>query len=328
MYLFIVLHFLAAISLLETVHASSWSFLKEGDEIEIIAPSSQCTLEVLNKAKTQIAQLGFKPKVPDDIFSSPPHPLGYSNTEEYRLSHFLSAFNDPSSKAVWALRGGFGASALLPKLEACPKPAIAKPLIGFSDITALHCLVNQKWQMPSIHGAMLAFNKEVNPAVNKQESLSTLAAILKGEVQEMRYEFEPLNQAARSQEILEGSIIGGNLALVQDSIGTSTQIMGKNNFIFLEDTHEMPARLERVLNHLLRANIFKGARGVLLGNLSTIKEENYKLVMKRFAEEVQLPVLFSHEFGHGDYNRPLPLGTPATLQLGKEPLLTVKTNIS
>ncbi len=123
-------------------------------------------------------------------------------------------------------------------------------------MTALNLYFQQHWQWPILHSA---------PAPDKfsPESMSILKKIIFGELQEIQFKGVVLNDHAMKNKSIESTIIGGNLSLVQASIGTSWQINAKDKIIFLEDVGEKGYRIDRMLEHLRQASIFKGVAAVL-----------------------------------------------------------------
>ncbi len=103
--------------------------------------------------------------------------------------------------------------------------------------------------------------------------------------------------------------------------------------MFLEDTEEPATRTYEALTHLDRANVFEGIKALFLGNFKPGHEEvqKYEILKKEIGDlmdERNIPVIYSDNFGHGEYNHPIPFNTPATLKLNSqdESILTIKTN--
>ncbi|WP_032113665.1 S66 peptidase family protein [Candidatus Paracaedibacter symbiosus] len=310
--------------------AEKWNVLEPGNNIHVIAPGYGNHDGSVEHARKAILKMGYEPLIPDDLIN--PHPLGYSNTEEYRAAHLKEALCD-ETKIVWALRGGRGSSLLLPSLQDIPLSTPAKLIVGFSDITALHLwAAARNW--PSLHGIVLGYNKEANHAVNAEASLNEILPILTGEIQELTYKFLPLNKAAQQEgRFVRGPIVGGNVSLIQRSIGTETQLNTSRKILFLEETGEQATKLMESLNHMERSRLLDSLQAVIWGNFNYAPEEHTKYQWLREAlaeklEERNIPFIHSDEFGHGKKNHPLPFNTPAILSFlnTEEASLTVKTN--
>jgi muramoyltetrapeptide carboxypeptidase len=166
-----------------------WSFLNEGDSIEVFASGYGAKDGSIETAKSNIARFQLQPSVPDDFII--PQPLGYANTEIYRANHIKDII-ESDKKVAWALRGGRGSSTILPYLSKLKPSQSPKIFVGYSDITALH-LYTARWGWPFLHSIVLAYNKDANPdVVNKEATINDVIDILTGKVQELRYGLTPM----------------------------------------------------------------------------------------------------------------------------------------
>ena len=165
-----------------------------------------------------------------------------------------------------------------------------------------------------MHGAL---------AVDKfsAESIAAVKSMLFGETEEISFHGRPLNKLAEKEQHLQATITGGNLTLVQTSLGTDWQIDARNKIIFLEEIGERGYKLDRMLAQLTQAHIFDTAVAIIFGDCLEGKEPKgsslVQPVLERFAQDCPLPVLQIAGIGHGPTNFPLPLGTEAHLYLGK-----------
>ena len=310
----------------------NWKFLEKNEFIDVVAPGYGAKDGSMEKARENIQRLGFQARIPDDFID--PQPLGYSNTEKYRADHLKSVLGSEDSKVLWALRGGRGSSPLLAYLKDLA-PSQPKLIIGYSDITALHLWASKrKW--PSLHGVVLGCNKDAGHIVNSETLLEEVANIITGETKEVSYKLIPLNKTAKRQGIdIHSSVVGGNLSVIQRSIGTETSLDARGKILFLEDVGEAATRGYEIFSHLDRAGIFEGIECLFLGNFTTSLQqqevENYKLLTEKINDLLDsrnIPVISSDKFGHGPYNYPLPLNTSAILRFDNsdETILHIKTN--
>lgn len=286
--------------------------LKKDDIVEIIAPGYLKNPEDIESARNFLIKIGLKPRIPKDLIGKD---LFHSNKDEIRAKHLISAIEAKDSKAIWCLRGGYGAAKLLPFLEKIKKPQKEKLLIGYSDITALHLFVNQKWGWKSLHASTLG--EIANNSVG-EKSTKELISLLFGKKKSFEFnDLKALNSQAKSGEVITGKIIGGNLALIQTSLGTNWQIIGKNNILFFEDCDEEAYRIDRMLNHCLQAGVFKGVKAVLFGDFVNVKkpeeEKIIKEVIRNFSAKLEIPSFHLKNIGHGKLNYPLPLGSEGVL---------------
>ncbi|MDP3371717.1 MAG: LD-carboxypeptidase [Candidatus Paracaedibacteraceae bacterium] len=310
--------------------SQQWCPLENGDAIEVIAPSYGSLTNLIG-IEENIKKIGFSANIAPGLIAE--QQLGYANTEEYRKSSFRKAISKAApAKVVWALRGGRGASSLFsegtePFNEA--HSGTPKLFIGFSDATAIHLYLNVVLNWPSLHGVVLAYNKDVNPIVNKETSLSGYRDILTGKVRELSYILDPINDLARTIENIDStSVIGGNASLIQRSIGTSTCPQTIDKIFFIEDTGEAPTKLYEIITHFRRAGLLNAPKAIMLGSFSITREE-YVNFLTLFLEQIDnnIPVYEANYFGHGDSNFPLFFNTPAGIKLeSKRVTLKVSTN--
>ena len=295
--------------------------LKAGDSVEIIAPASRSTDHQLASLKALLESWHLCCVVDDAIFGDD---LLCAQSDEHRLQQLTKAIQRPETKAIICVRGGYGSMRLIPALMTQPKPDSMKLFVGMSDITALHLFLQKQWQWSTIHGAL-------NVDKFSPESINALKALLFGESEQMILEGSPLNVLAQKPHCLDAEVTGGNLCLVQASIGTPWQLNGADKIIFLEEVNERGYRVDRLLEHLRQAGIFDHARAIVFGDFLDGNEPDgsslVQLVLARFAQEIKIPVIQIPGIGHGYINKPLWLGTPATLQLGLERCQLISPNI-
>jgi muramoyltetrapeptide carboxypeptidase len=301
-----------------------WSYLKPGDTVDIIAPASVGKRIVITKAKKLLTDWGLCYHIPANIFGKD---LLCANSDAVRFQQLKAALLNKKSKAIWCLRGGYGSARLLPMLSQLTPPPHHKLFMGFSDITVLHAFLQRQWRWTTLHTPSL--NQCVINDV-AESSVQKLKALIFGEQQQVNFvNLIPLNKLSQKNITIKSNIVGGNLCLIQNSIHTLWQPNTKNKIIFLEEVNERGYRVDRMLQHLEQAGIFKDVKAVLLGDFIGGKDPDgksrIKAVLKRFAEQSHFPVLQVVGIGHGKFNDPLPLGTQTILRLGNKPTLECET---
>lgn len=292
-----------------------------GDIVDIVAPSSKCHPSVLEKIAELLESWGLKYQIPNDIFGSS---LLYANTDEKRFLHLKYALFNNTSKAVWCLLGGYGSTKLIPMLSKISPPSHSKIFIGFSDITALHIFLQGQWGWTTIHGP-----SGYQVCLNKisDDSINTLKKVIFHQDQTISYDqIVPLNQLAKNNLIINAPIIGGNLHLIQASLGTSWQINADDKILLIEETNERAYRIDRILAHLSQAGIFERAKAILFGDMIDKGEPDGKFLIKEtikeFAQQCTLPVLQIKNIGHGLINHAILLGDMTQLSMGDNYSLT------
>ncbi|XP_022181190.1 uncharacterized protein LOC111041263 isoform X2 [Myzus persicae] len=298
--------------------------------VRVIAPSSMGKSSNLEVFRRFLRDAGMTAHVDDSIYRAGAD-LFYANTDQFRAADLVDALTD-SSTVVWCARGGEGASRLIPYLEALPadrKQRIRdarKTLVGYSDATALHVYLQTVYGWQTVHGTMLEMI--ANGTVDRR-SVDALVALLTGRSDRVRYELRLISTNGRGLRdglSLRSKIAGGNLTLVENSLGTSCGFRGDGKIVFLEDVRVQPYSLERSLDHMKLAGVFDGTTAVVFGSFNVHErpmsslndgpssdDHLTALVFQRFAASVPFPVFNVDGIGHSFVNNPLPLNTEATV---------------
>ncbi|MBX9806005.1 MAG: LD-carboxypeptidase [Alphaproteobacteria bacterium] len=279
----------------------------------LIAPSNRISQETVEKTKECYESLGRKVTVPSDLFGKD---LLCANTDAARAKHLTDALTSQADEMMMLI-GGYGLTRLIPMLLDLPKPEKQKIMYGFSDATALHIFLNQLWDWPSVHGpsgAQLSMKTVDTDSIDR-----TLRILEEGLAAYILPDIIPLNAIAKERTNVSGKIVGGNLTLVQTSLGTPWQLDLSDKILFLEDVSERGYRIDRMLTHLRQAQFFKGVKAVLLGDFVKGEEPNGTNlvwdVLKRFAEESSFPVFKLPGCGHGPQNYPIPFNYEVNLRV-------------
>jgi muramoyltetrapeptide carboxypeptidase len=302
--------------------SEKWSFLNRDDIVDIIAPASNSPSHKLEDGIKWIETIGLIPRVPHDIIKTD---LFFAAPLEIQLEHLKRALYS-DSKAIWCLRGGYGSMRLIPHLLKLRPPKKPKLFIGFSDITSLHLFFNQQWNWPTIHGRTIS---QMHPDFSQSSDRKFLKDVIFGNKSEKIFRrLIPLNDHAKEEKIIRASITGGNLRILQSSLGTAWELQAKGKILFIEDVAERGYSVDRMLEQMVQAKIIdKGLRALIFGDFTQGHEVNGKDLtqeaIKRFALRAPYPVLKGLPAGHGKLlNYPIPFNTKAQLILGHERSLT------
>lgn len=288
----------------------------EGYQIMLIAPGSTTAPEKIERLQS-IPDIRIQ--IPENTFSE--EISFHSNSDENRFEMLKQLFqsNDPNI-ILWSLRGGYGSARLIEKLQTLPKPQTEKIIIGFSDLTVLHLFLSQKWGWKTINGAMLVDLLNAKKDPQNFLKISKLLAQLKNSTAAVYTEINhllPLNEKASTVNSVEGVLTGGNLAMVETSIGTDWEIKTKDKILFFEDDGEKGYKIDRILNHLKQAGLLNDVRAIVFGDF-TDGDEFVELALQRFANEIAVPVFKTDEFGHGIKNYPMIYNAKSTITKSKE----------
>ena len=196
--------------------------LRKGDNVAIVALASKLNPEDIQPA-IQLMQdnWGVEVIVGESVSASY---FGFAGTDEIRAGDFQRMLDDTAIKAIFSARGGYGSSRIIDSIDFTIFEKNPKWVIGFSDITAVHCHI-QSLGFQSLHAPMpKTFMKD-------DYSLETLRAFLFGEVE--RYEIGSNDLDKPGKAI--GQIIGGNLCLLAHLAGSPSDISWDGKIVFIED---------------------------------------------------------------------------------------------
>ena len=279
--------------------------VRPGDPVAVVAPASPFDKAVF-EAGLAIINERYRVRYDPGILSRNRYLAGDDNR---RLTELTSALADPEIKAVFCARGGYGAMRLLPKLAswASEYPIPAKPLIGFSDITALHQWL-QSNGIASIHAPVLTQLGRV-PA----ESPGRLFSLL-----ESTTPAEPLvGTETYVGGTVEGPLLGGNMSVFTRLLGTPFMPPLDGAILLLEDLSEQPYRLDRMWMHLELAGVFRRIHGIALGQFIGCEPRDGGFtaaeVLRDLAAATGVPCASGFPIGHEDVNEPVALGVRVRL---------------
>lgn len=299
--------------------------LSEGDLVDIVSPGSSSKPEDVNSAIEVLESWGLKVRLPANTFSS--HPF-HSNEDKVRLELLKKALNAKDSKAVWCLRGGYGANRLLPHLWNLPAGKKPKALIGYSDITSLHSWIQQKWKWVTYHGPLLETLISGRLPIAQMEEMRQ---VLFAEKTTLHYKLQPMNAAAKKKSKIKAPVMGGNLVVLDAALGTKYAPKTAGHILALEDVGERGYRIDRMLQHFVQAGALKNCKAILFGDFSKGNEpdgsNHVQFALDRFASLSKIPCFQGLEMGHGEKNRIIPFGMVAELRGGEQAQMSLQSGI-
>lgn len=229
-----------------------------------------------------------------------------AGTDERRLGEFRRALSDPSVDVICCARGGYGSTRLLPNITVREVQEAQKLLVGFSDITALHCLWARA-KVPSVHGRMVAALGRASA-----EHVAHWHDAVRGETAIEIRDLETIRQGRA-----EGLLVGGNLSVLAALVGTPYAPPLGGAILLLEDVGERPYRLDRMLTTLEQCGWLAQVRGVILGafNDCTPADDGVTAanVLRERLGRLKVPVLAGAPIGHIEESLDVPLGVPAVM---------------
>ncbi|HEX6224406.1 MAG TPA: LD-carboxypeptidase [Chryseolinea sp.] len=271
-------------------------FLKPGDRIGIAATGRKVSVRNIEYAVETLSSWGLEVAAGPNLYSNAHNYLGGSDLQ--RISDFQEMLNDPGIKAIVCARGGYGTTRIIDALDFSSLISNPKWVVGFSDVTAIHLkLFNEG--VKSIHGTMpLLFS---NPEA--ASSVESLRRCLFGERDVVAARAFPGNHVGS----VTAPVVGGNLSLIADSIGTSSDPDTEGKILVLEEIDEYKYKIDRMLMHLKRAGKLDNLAGMVIGHMTDIKDP--ELPFGETVEEIvvskiqkNFPVAFKFPVGHENPN--------------------------
>ena len=290
--------------------------LRSRDTVALISPGSPPGDPMaIDRAVDAIRETGFKVKLGRHARRR----RGYlAGTDRDRADDVMRMFGDPTVRAIFCIRGGYGSARLLPLLDYRVIRRNPKIFLGYSDITSLHCALLVKSNLLTFHGPM-AVSDFIQPNFSfaaRKRLLRILTepdargGIVKG--------FALRGLSILRRGIASGQLIGGNLSVLCTTIGTPYEPPFRGRILFLEEVEEKPYRVDRMLTHLLNAGLLQQVAGVAIGLCSTCVDPTAKAaneyrqslddVFRDRLLPLGVPVVTGLPFGHVPMNATLPFG--------------------
>jgi muramoyltetrapeptide carboxypeptidase len=273
------------------------TFLSAGNTVALAATGRKVSAAQMQKAIEVLSSWGLNVLQTPHLFSEVHDYL--AGTDETRLRDFQQMLDDKNVCAIFCARGGYGTTRILDGLDFTSFLEKPKWIVGFSDVTALHLKLLQL-QIESIHGTMpILFS-----STGIEPSMESLKKVLFGEDFTMQATAHRANRLGQTT----GPILGGNLSLLADALGTSCEPDTAGKILVIEEIDEYKYRLDRMLTHLRRAGKLDHLAGLIIGHMTDIKdpepafgEEIAGMVMDKISG-TQYPVAFNFPIGHENPN--------------------------
>ena len=313
--------------ILPTLSALTPPYLKPGDTIGITCPASPMEVEDLQQCTTAIERWGLKFRYGNTVNA---HWERFGGTDADRATDLQQMLDDDKINVILFGRGGYGVMRMMDKLNWSKFMKKPKWLVGYSDITAIHCQVHNVCGIPTIHADMgNGFGDE------EDASSLSLKKMLMGEMQPYRADPFALNRYGEAW----GKLVGGNLSLVTAMLGSPSALNTNGKILFIEDVSEYKYTVDRMMLMLKRSGLLSNLAGLVVGGFTAVKkdEEEIEPIKDKFlmtiediicekVAEYSYPVCFRFPAGHQKVNLALKLGASYHLQVdGTQTLLAEGT---
>ncbi len=295
--------------------------LPDGGTIGVAAPASpyDSRSEVLRGVEWWEMQ-GYRVKLAAGIWERDDFVAGDA---EARARDLNALFADPEVDVVQVLQGGYGSAQTIPHLDFDVIASNPKPLVGFSDITALHVAIRQRTGLATFYGNGLSgVGAPEVTAFSKERLLAVLRGGGAGEVP--KRPDDPWLRTIRAGKVT-APLVGGCLWLLMQTMGTPWEIELDGAILFFEDVHTPPYHIDGELLQLRHAGKLDGVAGVVVGEMEKCdwgdlrqvsdwaRSRSLEDVLEERLEPLGVPVLYGLPLGHGKHLAALPLGVTCTL---------------
>lgn len=283
--------------------------LKQGDTIGVLSTSCWLEEDDLIKAKEFIEAQGYKvfihPQATARLHQS-------AGSAEEKAEAFNALFANPDIKAIMGSRGGNRAATMLDQINFDLIKKNPKIIIGYSDLTFLINAIYKQCNITTFHGPLF---REL-PTHPQYEQMM---GILSGEIHSLDLSDCRILKDGHA----EGTILGGNLSVIQALVGTPYMPDMRGAIMILEDVGDHLSRYDRMLCHLKNAGVLAQLSGLLVGSFTDTKEREGRPfgftledIILEHTKNYDYPILMDAPFGHGEKLCTLPIGAKASLKNG------------
>src|SRR5687767_8344010 len=280
--------------------------IARGEAIGVVAPSYSPREGQLMRGAKALERAGYEVILDPDILELRRFTR---KQDERRAANFMGMWLDPRVRAVIGGTGGYGATRMIPYLEPEIFRRNPKIFVGYSDITALHLWLMRQAGLRVFHGPTV---DDLIPVARDPTTSSLLTALTTP-----RPSTRLGRDIARSVKPgrATGRLTGGNLSMVQQTIGTPYEIETRGAILFLEETHDPMSVADERLVHLRAAGLLRDVKGIVFGQLSLDRseEDEFENFLLDLVSDLDVPILMDFPAGHEIPNLTLPFGTEMEL---------------
>ena len=272
----------------------------------IVSPAGGLEHSDFDAGLNALERRGFTTKV----FPHAREKCGYlSAPAEIRAADLSAAWSDDSIDAILCSRGGFGSAHLLPLLDWEQMKKRPLPLLGYSDITALHFAMDKFGVGRPITAPMLKNLVEIDDG-----SLTALLDVLN------RHDHEFRGVASLAGEAhFSGRPLAGNLTVMASLVGTPYFPDPSGRVLFVEEVGEPLYRIDRLLTQLEQAGVLRTCAGVVFGSFTggDFTDAELRELLFRVVKTAGKPAVIGFPFGHKLPFRALDFKATVTVRNGK-----------
>ena len=293
-------------------------YLENGDTIGIVCPAGYMPVEKASECiRVLNEEWGFQTKVGKTLGNQFNY---FSGTDEERLNDLQQMLDDDEVKAILCARGGYGLTRIIDRIDFKRFKKKPKWIIGYSDITILHCHLYSNYYISSLHAPMAA---AFNDAGYINRFVQSLRNALEGK--KLKYQCDPHEFNKKGEAI--GELVGGNLSLLAHLIGTESDIKTRGRILFLEDVGEYLYNIDRLMYQLKRSGKLSKLAGLIIGGFTDNKDTERPFgqsayeIIHDMVKEYDYPICFGFPVSHEKENYALKVGVGYKLKVGKSKII-------
>lgn len=282
--------------------------LKKGDTVAILATARKIDKATLQHGIKMLESWGLKVILGKTI-GKEQHQL--AGSDAFRAQDFQEILDNPSVKAIWAAKGGYGTVKIIDQIDFTNYKKNPKWIIGFSDLTVLHSHMNRLGYQ-TVHGIMAV--SALNASAEAKESLRK---ILFGE----NLSYSIPHHSFNTVGFAEGELVGGNLSVLYSIQGSVSEVNFTDKILFIEDLDEYLYHIDRMMTNLKRNGTLGKLKGIVIGGMTSMNDndipwgKNALEIIQETVKDLNIPIAFNFPAGHIKDNRALLLGHKVTLEV-------------
>ena len=282
--------------------------LQKGDTVAILATARKIDLAPLQPAIKLLESWGLNVIIGKTIGLDNNQLAG---ADWQRATDFQNMIDDPSVKAIWCAKGGYGTVRMVDRIDFTNFKKNPKWFIGFSDATVLHSHINNM-NIATLHAIMCVSVANATP-----EAIESFRKALFGEKISYSIESHKFNKTGK----VHGELIGGNLSVLYSIIGSRSEVEHKDKILFIEDLDEYLYHIDRMMMNLKRNGYFENVKGIIIGGMTSMNDNDIPWghdaleIIQDITKDYNIPICFNFPAGHIKDNRALILGQEITLEV-------------
>lgn len=283
------------------------TFLQPGDRVALVSPSSKVPVDDVKLGIQTLESWGLNVLAGTFIFEK----LGsLAGSDVQRIQDLQSAISDPTIKAIFCTRGGYGLTRIVDQLDWSQFLIHPKWIIGYSDATAL-LLAASSQNVASIHGPMAVHLAKIEQA----EAAFELKEFLFGRQTNWTRKLQSYLETD-NREVISGKLVGGNLTLLVNELETNHSVPSEGNLLFIEEIGEPGYKVDRMLVHLARCGKLQSAKAIVLGHFTDCEPGEFPFSPLQSIHQLvdgKVPIFSGMPSGHESPSMPFVHGFPTQI---------------